>query len=82
MSEEKLVLVNFLDKAIGEETKMETHRKGLLHRAFSVFLYNGNQMLIQKRAAGKYLQRDYGQILAVRILELEKNWKMLWKEDF
>ena len=54
MSEEKLVLVNFLDKAIGEETKMETHRKGLLHRAFSVFLYNGNQMLIQKRAAGKY----------------------------
>ena len=42
MSEEKLVLVNFLDKAIGEETKMETHRKGLLHRAFSVFLYNAN----------------------------------------
>lgn len=54
MSEEKLVLVNFSDEPIGEETKMETHKKGLLHRAFSVFLYNGNQLLIQKRAAGKY----------------------------
>jgi len=54
MSEEKLVLVNFLDEPIGAEAKMETHRKGLLHRAFSVFLYNDNKLLIQKRAAGKY----------------------------
>ena len=54
MSEEKLVLVNFLDEPIGAEAKMETHRKGLLHRAFSVFLYDGNRVLIQKRAAGKY----------------------------
>ena len=54
MSEEKLVLVNFLDEPIGEATKMETHRKGFLHRAFSVFLYDKNRLLIQKRAVGKY----------------------------
>mgnify|MGYP003298605344 CR=1 FL=1 len=54
MSEEKLVLVNFLDEPIGAEAKMETHRKGLLHRAFSVFIIHNGKMLIQKRALEKY----------------------------
>lgn len=54
MNEERLILVNYLDEAIGEADKLETHKKGLLHRAFSVFLYQDNKLLIQKRAAGKY----------------------------
>lgn len=52
--EEKLILVNLKDEPVGEAGKWETHQKGLLHRAFSVFLYDGRRMLIQKRAAGKY----------------------------
>lgn len=52
--EDKLILVNLKDEEIGEACKMEAHEKSLLHRAFSVFLYNDNKLLIQKRAAGKY----------------------------
>lgn len=52
--EDCLILVNYKDEQIGEAYKMEAHQKGLLHRAFSVFLYNGDKLLIQKRAAGKY----------------------------
>lgn len=50
-----LVLVNERDEAIGTMEKMEVHKKGLLHRAFSVFIFNGKgEMLLQQRAAGKY----------------------------
>ena len=38
--EQMLVLVNEQDEAIGTMEKMEVHRKALLHRAFSVFLFN------------------------------------------
>ena len=35
--------------------KMEAHKKGILHRAFSVFIINSkNQILLQKRALNKY----------------------------
>jgi isopentenyl-diphosphate delta-isomerase len=35
--------------------KMEAHRKPILHRAFSVFIFNRNgEMLLQKRAGNKY----------------------------
>ena len=35
--------------------KIEAHRRGLLHRAISVFIFNDrNELLLQKRAAGKY----------------------------
>jgi isopentenyl-diphosphate delta-isomerase len=35
--------------------KMEAHRKLILHRAFSVFIFNSNgEMLLQKRAVNKY----------------------------
>ncbi len=54
MTEDCLILVNCMDEPIGREYKMEAHKKGLLHRAFSVFLYDGDRLLIQKRAAGKY----------------------------
>ena len=50
-----LVLVNESDEPIGVMEKMEVHRKALLHRAFSVFVFNREgEMLLQKRALTKY----------------------------
>lgn len=34
--------------------KLEVHRKGLKHKAVSVFVVDGGRVLIQRRAAGKY----------------------------
>lgn len=52
---EQVILVNELDDSLGTMEKMEAHRKPTLHRAFSVFIFNNkNEMLLQKRAAGKY----------------------------
>ena len=53
-AQEKLILVTVDDREIGTLGKEETHRQGLLHRAFSVFLYDGERMLLQRRADGKY----------------------------
>jgi isopentenyl-diphosphate delta-isomerase len=52
---QEVILVNEMDEAIGSMEKMEAHRKAVLHRAFSVFLFDtkGN-MLLQKRASTKY----------------------------
>ena len=54
---EKLVLVNEEDKTIGFEDKLKCHLgKGLLHRAFSIYIFNNqNQLLIQKRSKWKLL---------------------------
>lgn len=53
--EELLVLVNEKDECVGTMEKMEVHRKALLHRAFSVFLFNAKgEMLLQQRAFSKY----------------------------
>ncbi len=50
-----VVLVDRSDRETGTCEKIEAHRKGLLHRAFSVFVFNsGNELILQKRAAGKY----------------------------
>ncbi|HEY9363172.1 MAG TPA: isopentenyl-diphosphate Delta-isomerase [Chitinophagaceae bacterium] len=50
-----VILVNEKDEALGSMEKMEAHRKGLLHRAFSVFIFNDkNEMLLQQRAMNKY----------------------------
>jgi len=51
---EKIILVDLNDQEIGGEEKLRTHEKSLLHRAFSVFIVNGDQMLIQKRSLTKY----------------------------
>lgn len=50
----QLILVDLFDNEIGCGEKSDIHKKGLLHRAFSVFIYNDNKMLIQKRAYDKY----------------------------
>ena len=55
MSVEYVVLVNESDDEIGFMEKMEAHEKAILHRAFSVFLFNSrNEFLLQRRALGKY----------------------------
>lgn len=52
---EQVVLVDELDNPIGTMEKMEAHEKALLHRAFSVFIFNNDgEMLIQQRALSKY----------------------------
>jgi isopentenyl-diphosphate Delta-isomerase len=52
---EHVILVDALDNAIGTMEKLEAHRKGILHRAFSVLLFNSKgEILLQKRAVGKY----------------------------
>lgn len=52
---EHVILVDEHDNEIGTMEKMEAHRKGKLHRAFSILLFNSKgEMLIQKRASNKY----------------------------
>lgn len=52
---QSVLAVSVLDEPKGSVEKLEAHRKGILHRAFSVFLTDENgRMLLQKRAAGKY----------------------------
>lgn len=58
LGEEKVILVNQDDEAIGVEEKIKAHRLGTLHRAFSVFVLNGaGKLLLQKRSATKYHSR-------------------------
>ncbi|MBK7761846.1 MAG: isopentenyl-diphosphate Delta-isomerase [Bacteroidetes bacterium] len=55
MLEEEVILVNEFDEVQGYIPKLEAHQKGLLHRAFSVFVFNDNgELLLQKRADDKY----------------------------
>ena len=52
---EKVILVDKNDQMLGLMEKQEAHVKGLLHRAFSIFIFNkDNKLLIQKRAFHKY----------------------------
>ncbi|MBD0833038.1 isopentenyl-diphosphate Delta-isomerase [Aestuariibaculum sediminum] len=55
MKEEQVILVDQNDEQIGLMPKMEAHEKALLHRAFSVFVFNEkNELMLQQRAAHKY----------------------------
>lgn len=50
-----VILVDESDTVIGYGSKLDVHRKGLLHRALSVFIYNDDgDLLLQRRAEGKY----------------------------
>ena len=52
---EEVILVDSEDFAIGRMEKMEAHEKGLLHRAFSILIFNEKgEMLLQQRATEKY----------------------------
>ena len=53
--EEKVIIVDKNDNQIGLMPKLDAHKKGILHRAFSVFvLNNNNEIMLQKRAYNKY----------------------------
>lgn len=53
--EEQVILVDVLDNPLGLMPKMEAHERGVLHRAFSVFIFNSSgELLLQQRAADKY----------------------------
>lgn len=55
MAEEHVILVDEHDNPLGLMEKMEAHEKGLLHRAFSVFVFNDEgRFLIHRRAPEKY----------------------------
>lgn len=54
LMENLIALVDLDDNITGFETKEEVHRRGLLHRAFSVFIVRGGEMLIQMRNPDKY----------------------------
>ncbi len=50
-----VILVDSQDNELGVMEKLEAHEKGVLHRAFSIFLFNSKgEMLIQQRAMSKY----------------------------
>ncbi|WP_417800792.1 isopentenyl-diphosphate Delta-isomerase [Tenacibaculum sp.] len=52
---EQVILVDQQDNPIGLMEKIEAHEKALLHRAFSVFVFNNkNELMLQQRAAEKY----------------------------
>lgn len=52
---ERVVLVDRFDTEIGSEEKLRAHQGGMLHRAFSVFVFHpSGALLLQKRAADKY----------------------------
>ena len=53
--EQRVILVNEKDRETGTIEKLLAHQRGLLHRAFSVFIFNQDgEMLLQRRALNKY----------------------------
>ncbi len=53
--EEHVILVDEQDNQLGLMPKMEAHEKAVLHRAFSVFIFNSDgDLMLQQRAAHKY----------------------------
>lgn len=55
MNEEQVILVDENDRQIGVMPKLEAHQKAVLHRAFSVFIFNDkNELMLQQRAMKKY----------------------------
>ena len=55
MIEDNVILVDVDDNQIGLMPKLEAHEKGVLHRAFSVFIFNNKgELMLQRRALSKY----------------------------
>ncbi|MCC7501070.1 MAG: isopentenyl-diphosphate Delta-isomerase [Flavobacteriales bacterium] len=53
--QEEVVLVNASDEVLGRMEKLEAHRQGLLHRAFSIFIFHSDgSLLVQRRSPAKY----------------------------
>src|SRR5919108_4992020 len=58
---EELIVVDEHDREIGSRSKSDCHSgAGILHRAFSIFVFNGdNELLLQKRSPSKLLWPNY-----------------------
>jgi isopentenyl-diphosphate delta-isomerase len=55
MAAEQLILVDAQDRELGVKDKLQAHVEGVLHRAFSVFVFDaGKRLLLQRRALTKY----------------------------
>ncbi len=55
LEDKKIILVDENDRQTGTAGKMKTHRDGLLHRCFSILIFNDkNELLLQQRAKNKY----------------------------
>ena len=54
MLRNEVVVCDMFENELMTYPKDKAHKEGKLHRAFSVFLFDGNKMLIQKRASTKY----------------------------
>jgi isopentenyl-diphosphate Delta-isomerase len=55
MKEDEVILVNEQDDPVGVMGKTQVHQRGLLHRAFSIFIFDSSgRMLLQQRALDKY----------------------------
>ncbi|MEO8337872.1 MAG: isopentenyl-diphosphate Delta-isomerase [bacterium] len=53
--DENVVLVDPDDRELGVASKLDAHRDGMLHRAFSVIVFDSSgAMLLQRRSAVKY----------------------------
>jgi len=52
---EEVILVDAHDEQVGTAEKLDAHRKGILHRAFSILIFNSKgEMMLQQRAKTKY----------------------------
>src|SRR5688500_5356318 len=52
---DNVIVVDEKDNVVGTMEKMEAHRKGILHRAFSILIFNSkSELLLQKRSTKKY----------------------------
>jgi len=50
-----IALVDIHGNETGRMEKMAAHQQGMLHRAFSIFIFNDqDELLLQRRAQGKY----------------------------
>jgi isopentenyl-diphosphate Delta-isomerase len=55
MNQQQVILVNERDELSGAMEKLAAHKKGLLHRAFSIFIFNDKgELLLQRRTLNKY----------------------------
>ena len=79
----KLVVVNKNDEKIGLEDKLKCHLgKGILHRAFSIFIFNNkNQLLIQKRNKLKLLWPLYWSNTCCSHPSIKKSSEKIVRED-
>ena len=53
--QEHVILVDRMGREIGTQEKIQAHREGNLHSAFSIFIFNAvGELLLQRRAQTKY----------------------------